>query len=111
MSARAVGGSRCAVGSSSRRTGAGEEGAREHQTLALPAGEHRPLLPHLRVHALGERRDPLREPRTLERGPQLGLLGRRAREAQVLADGGVEQVGVLAGQGKGRADILLAVLP
>jgi len=65
---------------------AGEEGARKHEPLALAARERGPLLPHLRAQARRKRGDPLGEPCPLERGPELGVLGPRAREAQVLPD-------------------------
>ena len=88
----------------------GEQRAGEHQALALAAGELRPLLADERVEPVGERGDPVAEPRAAERSSELGVGRLGPREPEVLADRGVEQVRVLAGEGERGADVLLAVL-
>ena len=107
-SASAVSGSRCAVGSSRRSTGASDSRARaKRQALALAARELRPLLADQRLEPVWERRDPVGQPRTAEHLPELVVGRRRAREAEVRPDRRAEQMGVLAGEGERAADVPL----
>ena len=82
ISASAVAGSRWAVGSSSTSTGASASSARaSDEPLALPARQPRPLLADERVEPVGERGDPLAEPRPAQRVLELGVGRRRAARA------------------------------
>ena len=85
-------------------------GAREHEPLALAAGEHRPLLPDERVQAGRERGDPLAEPRALERGPELGV-SRRPAARDAGSHGWSSRTGARPDRrGRRCAHVLLAVL-
>ena len=107
----AVAGSRCAVGSSSTSTGASASRARaSDEALALSAREPRSVLADERVEAVGERSDPVGEPRAPERVLELGVGRGGPGEPEVLADRRVEDVGFLAGQRERAANVLLPVL-
>src|SRR6266540_1325421 len=83
----------------------GQHGTGQRETLALAARDPRALLSHGRVPSVGQAADPLQHPGSAGRRLQLGVAGVWAGQAQVLADGGVEQVGVLGGEADHAADI------
>ena len=87
----------------------GEQGARQHEPLALTAGELSALLAHERVQAVRELLDPFEEPRRAQRFEELVVARRGLGELQVLPDRCREQMRVLAGDGDRAADVLLPV--
>ena len=108
-SARAAGGSRCAVGSSRTSSSGRASSARATQTRwRWPPDSCRALLADERVPAVGKAFDPVPDP--APRGARLRAPrpSRRAAREQVLADAGREQMRVLAGDGDRAADVLLA---
>ncbi len=76
----------------------GEEGAGECEPLALAAGEPGAVFADLGVQAVGQRVHPLQQPGSGERGAQGGVVGGGVGEPEVLAQGAVEEVGVLGAQ-------------
>ncbi len=85
----------------------GEQRPRDDETLALAARELRALLPDVRVEAVRERLDPRVEASTAQRVVKLVVRRIRSREAKVLADRRVEDVGLLPREREGPADVLL----
>ncbi len=85
----------------------GEQRSRDDETLALAARELCALLPDVRVEAVRERLDPCVEASTAQRVVKLVVRRIRSREAKVLADRRVEDVGLLPREREGPAHVLL----
>ena len=63
----------------------GEQGARQGQPLALPAGHGRPVRVGGRIPSQRQRPDPGEQPGSVGRVVELLVGGRRARQAEVVA--------------------------
>ena len=110
-SASAVSGSRCAVGSSSRSTGASDRRAlRDRQALALAPGELRAFLADQRLEPVRGARRPSRRCGRDGGRPRAPRRSRRAGEAEVRPDRRVEDVGVLAGERERAPQVVLTEL-
>ena len=87
-----------------------EEGAGESDPLALTPGHLSTLLADERVPAVRQLGDPVLETGAEKRRLELGVGSLGPREDDVLADGGREEMRVLAGYGNCSPDVFLAEL-
>ena len=85
----------------------GEQRPRDHETLALAAGELPSLLSDECVEALWKPFDPVVEARAVQHAVELVVRGARPREPEILADGRVEDVRLLSRERERAADVLL----
>ena len=111
MTACAVSGSRCAVGSSSTSTGASESRARATVSRwRWPPESRFPSSPTSVSSPSGKEEDPALQTGAAKCLHELGIGGARSAEEQVGADRRVEDMRVLAGEGEGATHVFLPVL-
>ena len=84
----------------------GQQGSGHGQTLALTPRQAGPVRPHLGCQPSGKISEPGRQPDPVEHVVQLVVRGVTPPDAQVVGDGGVEQVGILADQSHHRAEVV-----